>query len=255
MTPERELPAAVFFDAYRTLIFWQTEPSPFDVVETGLHRASMNVSRASVETALRAEMAYYKQHFSKVQTREQLDRLRRDDARVFREALGDAAADAPPVDDLVVLLGQAFETHLLPDALPAIQRLRAAGVRTGVLSNFSFQLPLILEDVGLGGLLDPIIVSAEAGVEKPDVAIFTAAARAVNATVDRCVMIGDDLVADIAGARSAGMPSIWVNRRHEPVPVGVTSSADLADAVSIVLTGSWRTPAHRDDDAPTGAVP
>ncbi len=236
---ERELPAVVFFDAYRTLIFWQTGPSPFDVVETGLHRAGMNVSRASVETALRAEMAYYKRHFRKVRTHEQMDRLRCDDARVFREALGEAAAKAPPVDDLVVLLAQAFETRLLPDALPAIQRLREAGVRTGVLSNFSFQLPLLLEEVGLGGLLDPIVVSAEVGVEKPDAAIFTLAARAANAAVDRCVMIGDDLVADVAAARSAGMSAIWVNRRREAIPDGVTSADDLVHAVSIVLSGDW----------------
>lgn len=255
MTPERDLPTAVFFDAYRTIIFSQSKPSPFDVVEMGLRRAGMDVSRASIETALRVEMAYYKQHFSKVRTREQLDRLRRDDARVFRDALGDDAAEAPPVDDLVVLLAQAFETHVLPDALPAIQRLRAAGVPAGVVSNFSYQLPLILEDVGLGGLLDPIIASAEAGFEKPDVAIFAAAARAANTTSDRCVMIGDDLLADIAGAQSAGMPAIWVNRRHEPVPGDVTSAADLADAASIILSGNWRAPPPRDGDAPMGAAP
>ena len=54
------------------------------------------------------------------------------------------------------------------------------------------------------------MISEEAGVAKPDPAIFRRA-RALPAEAAETVMIGDAWATDIAGARAAGMRAIWFN--------------------------------------------
>lgn len=58
-----------------------------------------------------------------------------------------------------------------------------------------------------------IVISDEVGAAKPDPAIFEAAlAELGDPTPDRVTMVGDNPVADIAGAASLGMATVWVTR-------------------------------------------
>ncbi len=236
-----DLPAAVFFDAYGTLISWEPARPPAEVVAEGLWAAGARVSLEQVQAAVGIEMAFYRRHQSQVRTADELAELRRDAAVLVRDTLGGAEACSVPVETIVTLLLDAFATTALPDARPAIERLQTHSLKTGVLSNFSYLLPLLLDELGLDDALDPIVFSAAEGFEKPGSAIFEAAARAVEANTSECVLIGDDLVNDVEGAQGAGMPVIWVNRRDEPVPPGVDSAADLMQAVDLVLRGGWHT--------------
>jgi putative hydrolase of the HAD superfamily len=61
-----------------------------------------------------------------------------------------------------------------------------------------------------------IVISAELGVAKPDPRIFQHALRAVGAHANDSVMIGDSLSRDVAGARGAGLRSIWIDRGSVP---------------------------------------
>lgn len=69
-----------------------------------------------------------------------------------------------------------------------------------------------------------IVISAELGIGKPDPRIFQAALKAIDAVVGDAVMIGDSLPRDVAGARSAGLRAIWIDRdgtsprADDPVP-------------------------------------
>jgi putative hydrolase of the HAD superfamily len=65
-----------------------------------------------------------------------------------------------------------------------------------------------------------IVVSAELGIAKPDPRIFQHALRAVGADAKDSVMIGDSLSRDVAGARAAGMRSIWIDRGDERSKAG-----------------------------------
>ena len=187
-------PAAVFFDAYGTLIHFPQDPSPFDYMADALRRAGVALPRPRVDAALRAEMRYYKAHFASVRTADDFEQLRAADARVYLQALGDTGSVLLDVNHIADELTAAFRSRVLPDARPAIDLVRAAGVRAGVLSNYSYLLPLVLDEVGLGDCLDPVVFSAAVGAEKPDARIFAAAAAAVSADLDDCVLIGDDLI-------------------------------------------------------------
>ncbi len=57
-----------------------------------------------------------------------------------------------------------------------------------------------------------IVISAELGIAKPDPRFFAHALRALGADREGAVMIGDSLSRDVAGARAAGLRSIWVDR-------------------------------------------
>ena len=235
------LPAAVFFDAYGTLIHFPADPSPFDYMADAVRRAGVDLPRERLDAALHAEMRYFKAHFSAVRTAEDFERLKLDDARVYVEELGDTGPVRLDVDQMAAELHGAFATRVLPDALPAIDVVRAAGVRVGVLSNYSYLLPLVLDGLGLAERLDPIVFSAAVGAEKPDRRIFEAAADAVGAELSDCVLIGDDLENDVAGGRNCGMPVVWIARDGEPAPAGVATARNLEDAARMALAPGWRT--------------
>lgn len=234
-------PAAVFFDAYGTLISWEPALPPSKVLATGLWALGVEVSLDQVQAAVEIEMSFYRKHQAQVRTAGELARLRRDAAILVRNTLGGAGACPVSVETIVKLLLEAFATSALPDAQPAIDQLQGYRIRTGVLSNFSYLLPLLLDELGLTNALDPIVFSAAEGVAKPDPSIFEAAARAVGVETSECVLIGDDLINDVEGARGAEMPVIWVNRHNDQIPSGVDSAADLVQAARMVLGNSWRT--------------
>ena len=65
-------------------------------------------------------------------------------------------------------------------------------------------------------LVDFVLVSEEFGAWKPDPAIFAEALRLGGARADEAVFVGDSAEHDIAGARAAGIRTIWVNRTQRP---------------------------------------
>ncbi len=78
---------------------------------------------------------------------------------------------------------------------------------------------------------DDVITSEEAGCKKPDPAIFHHALHRTGAQKEESLMIGDDLVVDIQGAREAGIDQVFVNYgkviHSEPVTFEVDSFPGL----------------------------
>lgn len=109
------------------------------------------------------------------------------------------------------------------DARETLAALRAAGVATAVVSNFDRRLRGILADLGLAPLLDLVWLPSDAGVAKPDPAIFTSAVHALGLTAERVWVVGNDEARDLAPARAAGLRA-----------VDVASLATLADLPTLV---------------------
>lgn len=102
------------------------------------------------------------------------------------------------------------------EALLAAVRARAS---VGVVSNNLLQEQREkLEHCGLAPHVDVLIVSEEAGVLKPDPAIFAMALEALAVRPEEAVMLGDSWTADIVGARAAGIRAIWFNPSRMPSP-------------------------------------
>ncbi len=88
-----------------------------------------------------------------------------------------------------------------------IDGLRAAGVRLGVLSNFSQELWDLLEQQELRHRFDEIAVSADIGVMKPAPEAYHAILNRLGTPAEACIFI-DDLPDNIAAAQALGIHGI-----------------------------------------------
>jgi FMN hydrolase / 5-amino-6-(5-phospho-D-ribitylamino)uracil phosphatase len=73
-----------------------------------------------------------------------------------------------------------------------------------------------LELLGVDRLVDFVLVSEEFGVAKPDPAIFREALRLAGVQPEEAIFVGDSVEFDMAGARAAGIPTVWLNRQKRP---------------------------------------
>lgn len=106
---------------------------------------------------------------------------------------------------------QVGKYHLFDDTIPALQLCRAQGVRNILLSNNYPELEQIVEQLALTPWLDGMVVSGQIGWDKPRPEIF-AHGMALAGPGARCLMVGDNPVADIQGAQGAGLDAALVHR-------------------------------------------
>ena len=72
-----------------------------------------------------------------------------------------------------------------------------------------------IENSGLKPFFDKIILSEDAGINKPHPDMFTYALKNTNSRRTQTLMIGDSWDADIGGARNSRMDQIWFNPTGE----------------------------------------
>jgi len=69
-----------------------------------------------------------------------------------------------------------------------------------------------IDGSNLASFFETIIISGDHGFGKPDLRIFQLALNRLEVAAHEAVMIGDSLNRDVAGARDAGIRTIWINR-------------------------------------------
>ena len=92
----------------------------------------------------------------------------------------------------------------------ALRRTRNAGFRNIILSNHAPELPRLVRSLGLTEWVERTITSAGVGAEKPNPAIFSHSIEVADADVRTSWMVGDNPIADIRGARTAGLRAILI---------------------------------------------
>jgi putative hydrolase of the HAD superfamily len=189
---------AVFLDALGTLV--ELEPPWLSLRD----RVPAEVSDDRLEEALRAEMAYYRDHAHEGRDETSLAELRERCAAIVSDRL-DLEITA---DELVAAIR--FDAY--PDAVPALRELRERGLRLVAVSNWDCSLPQVLERCGLGELLDGAVSSAVAGARKPDPAIFQPALELAEVVPDEALHVGDTTEEDVDGARAAGIRPLLIDR-------------------------------------------
>jgi putative hydrolase of the HAD superfamily len=192
---------AVFLDALGTLV--ELEP-PWLLLRD---RIPAEISDERLVSALRAEMAYYREHAHEGRDEPSLAELRARCARLVSRELG---AELTPGE-----LVAAIRFRPYPDAEPALGELRARGLRLIVVSNWDISLPRVLERCGLAGLVDETVTSAGAGARKPDPGIFNAALELAGADPGEALHVGDTEDEDLAGARAAGIRALLIDRNGD----------------------------------------
>jgi putative hydrolase of the HAD superfamily len=220
--------SAVLLDALGTLVALQP-PAP-RLRDELLARFGVTVTVDVAETAIAAEIGYYRAHLNEGRDADSLAALRLRCAAVLREALGPAVQGrVPDGSGLLDALLASLRFEPFADALEALPRWRAAGRRVVVVSNWDVSLHVVLDRVGLGGQLDAIVTSAEAGARKPDVAIFDRALRLAGVPASEAVHVGDSVAEDVAGARRAGIEAVLLLRDGSSGPDGVRTISSLLE--------------------------
>jgi HAD superfamily hydrolase (TIGR01549 family) len=113
-------------------------------------------------------------------------------------------------------------TVVLPGAVEFLSFLKARGIKLGLISNTQmparFRHPTI-EKQGLLSYFDAIVLSSEVSWRKPRPEIFLETLRQLEVEPEECLHFGDNIRADIEGAKQVGMLAVQVlASRHAPPP-------------------------------------
>ena len=210
---------AVFLDALGTLV--ELEPPWVHLA------ADLGVEPDEpLVNAVRAEMAYYKQHAHEGTDSKALADLRARCAAVLSRELGREIG--------VERMMAAIRFRAYPDAPGALAQLRALGLTLVCVSNWDISLSDVLDRCGLLTALDGVVTSAGAGARKPDPAIFDPALELAECEPDEALHVGDTAEEDVAAARAAGIPVLLLDRDGEG---DIASLEQVPDRVSATMAG------------------
>ncbi len=216
---------AVLLDGLGTLVALQP---PWEAFAAGLRRDyGIELSAGEAEWAFRAEMHYYRAHHLEGHDSAALEGLRRRCAEVLHASLPLRAAHALSLRQVTAAMLDALRFTAYPDALVALPLLRARGIGLVVVSNWDVSLAPTLRALGLSGLIDGVITSAQVGAAKPAPEVFRAALAILGVSPGDALHVGDDPRLDVLGARAAGVRPVLLHRE------GATASGPLVDVATI----------------------
>src|SRR5215213_5236963 len=101
--------------------------------------------------------------------------------------------------------------ELYPEVLEVLEKLRSLFC-LAVISNFDGRLRMILEQLGISKFFSAVVISSEAGADKPDPLIFERGLQLCGVTAGDALHVGDDPVHDWQGAASAGLAVFKLDR-------------------------------------------
>ncbi|MFC0029124.1 HAD family hydrolase [Micromonospora chaiyaphumensis] len=139
------------------------------------------------------------------------------------------------------------DTRLRAEAVPVLAALRGQGVRTGLISDCTHELPAFLPQLAVAPLLDVRVFSVQVGRCKPDPALYLAACHRLDLTPTDCLYVGDGGSQELTGAERAGMTAVRLaapdlaghmvfnadHGWHGPVLTSLTEVLDLLDPVAV----------------------
>ncbi len=133
----------------------------------------------------------------------------------FRAVLECSAEEAESLSSLVrPAYIDAGAWRVYGDTIQCLDELCNEGWRHVILSNHVPELPRIVDCLGLAPYIDRIFNSAETGYEKPHPRAFQHVMESLKPYTS-IWMLGDNPVADIEGARAAGMNALLVRAEGE----------------------------------------
>jgi putative hydrolase of the HAD superfamily len=136
-------------------------------------------------------------------------------SELYRVLLG--ALGVPFTEDLARTLYGTFTDvanyRLFDDALPVLAKLRDAGLRLGLISNFEEWLERLLEHLDVTDFFEVRVISGVEGMEKPDPKIFRLALERMGVAPEHAAYVGDNVTYDVEPAAALGMTGVLLDRR------------------------------------------
>jgi HAD superfamily hydrolase (TIGR01549 family) len=225
----------VFFDVGGTLVF--SNLSHLDLLHQALVVIGYKVAREEVlaanDLARRAVARRRRRHAARMDTGHA--------SRMWLDNLAEALNLDLQGKDLEQELAGAIRRieasgpeKVDPDAPPLLTHLLDRGLRLGIISNWSADLPKYLEQRGLAMYFEAIIASEAVGTAKPHREIFLRGLSAMGCSPSDAVHVGDDYWADVVGAREIGMRAILIDRDGEDPHADCPTIAHLRKVEDLV---------------------
>jgi len=196
----------ITFDCYGTLIDW----------ETGIRNAFESVG-VDGDEALRAYAGIEPQ-------------VEAGAYRSYRDVLTETASRIAAYVDGSFLADTLPSWKPFADTNPALQRLRAAGIRLGILSNVDDDL-LAETRKHFAVDFDVIVTAQQVKSYKPGHAHFLEARKRIGAA--RWLHAAQSNFHDIVPANALGIPNAWINRHGEPPGPGGTPTHQFANLTQL----------------------
>jgi len=138
------------------------------------------------------------------------------DELVLKALLDSGHHDAELAEIVKASVDHGLHTRRLtwyPDAEETLLRLKDLGYRLGLICNTHWRfLPERRRE--LQPFFDAITLSYEHGYMKPHPSIFHATLMRLDVKPDKCLHVGDNPIADVWGAKKAGMKTVYIRRNE-----------------------------------------
>jgi putative hydrolase of the HAD superfamily len=108
----------------------------------------------------------------------------------------------------------------LPGAVSTLAYLKRSGYRLGLISNTAWPGSIHRADLAAAGLLpwlNTTIFSGDAGIWKPNPAIFRTMLATLDCQPEQALFVGDNPREDILGAQQIGLRAIWMHTVEFPL--------------------------------------
>ena len=202
----------LFFDLDHTL--WDFERNSSESLTEIYHNASLTEHGVS-------SMESFIQSFLQINTRlwEDFDKGKLHHGYIrenrFKMVFAELGIACPPHH---IEIGESYlntlptKKHLLEGALNALLHAKSAGYRMHIVTNgFTDIQAKKIASSGISHFFENVVTFESANAKKPDPGIFAYALQKAEASAEECIMIGDNWVADIMGAKQFGLDTIYYN--------------------------------------------
>ncbi len=211
---------AVFFDAGETLI--HRNPSLVVIAKRILEEAGVKVQTGILSSVIKATA----KDMGKITEKGAMSDSDKWDFFLRAVFLKLKVRDEGALEKIKMRLKNGTSFRAYAEVPGVLKELRSKKVILGVISNASSYLKKILDRAGLSNMFDHVVVSEIEGVEKPHKKIFDIALKKAGVKRDEFIFIGDNFIADVAGASRAGIKAVWLARDTSNAQFSYAHAAD-----------------------------
>ena len=207
----------ILFDLDHTL--WDFESNSQETLKELFHQYNLQAQGISgfpffYETFVRVNNHLWDLHDRNIIGTEEIRTQR------FHKVFGEAGLDNYPLSikfSVDFLKDLPYKKNLLPNALETLDYLKPKYPLVIITNGFEELQSTKMISSGIHHHFKSVVTSQRAGSKKPAKEIFEFALKESGHRADGAVMVGDNLQTDIAGARGAGIDTIYFNpagQRH-----------------------------------------
>ena len=129
------------------------------------------------------------------------------------------------------------EWILYEEALETICALKSKGIKVGIVSNFDKHLDMITKKLKIHDLMDIFVVSAQVGLEKPDINFYNYVKDTYSLDTTTTVYVGDSYNLAYNPSKQAGYNSYLIDRDNF-YPSTLKKIANLSEIIKVVENAS-----------------